>query len=114
MNKINTIEYVFNNSFKEIKMYKLEVLNLKETLINILFNKRDIKQNILTENKMNEKIYKILNMIDFWENEYINNNVLDGFEAKISIIYDDNTSRVIICKNNAPNNFSDFKNLLGV
>lgn len=47
-----------------------------------------------------------------WENEYINNSIIDGTEYKIKIINDYKEEKIITIKNAYPHNFEKFSKLI--
>ena len=43
-----------------------------------------------------------------WNNEYVNNSILDGEECRVKLVQDDK-ERIIKCKNAFPLNYGEFK-----
>lgn len=63
--------------------------------------------------EFNEEIFnKLLNIMSLWKNEYLNNEIIDGFSFIIDIYTEKEEERIII-KNEFPSNFHEFLNIIG-
>lgn len=113
MNKVKSINYLFKDNFRKSVMYQLDVINCKETNINILGSKKNIKEATIEDNLALKKMNLFMTLINSWNEKYINNKVLDGFELKILVEYENNKTKSVYSKNKFPPNFSEFKSLLG-
>ncbi len=77
----------------------------------------DPKGNTLTKNDVikqinPETINDIIKMISAWKQEYKSDKIIDGEEFYIEVITDRNTT-TLHGKGSYPNNYADFKSLLG-
>jgi len=113
MENVKSINYLFKDNFGTSKMYQLEVKTCKETKMKVLGSDKKLREDILSRQIVSEKVNLMLNFINSCTEKYVNNKILDGFEFKILVEYNDSTSNLVYGKNKFPTNFSKFKDILG-
>ena len=88
-----------------LKEININILGLNNLNINIDNNNKEIKFNY-------EIISKLINMIVLWKYDYGRDNEFDSEEFIIELITD-NENIIYKGKGNYPENYDDFKSLLG-
>lgn len=92
---------------------EIYIENLKNTLsINIDLDNNIIFVNGIKKSITNEKIESLFRIIREWENNYNNNNTIDGENFSIKIITNNNVN-VITGNGDYPKNYIEFKNWIG-
>lgn len=114
MNKVKFINYLFKENFGKSKMYQLDVFNFREIKIKTLGSSKKITEDILTEDVLTVKLNRMINIINSWKDTYVDNRVLDGFEFKILVEYENKElNSAVYGKNKFPLNFSDLSEMIG-
>ena len=92
---------------------EIYIENLKNTLsVNIDLDNNIIFVNGIKKSITNEKIESLFRIIREWENNYNNNNTIDGENFSIKIITTNNVN-VITGNGDYPKNYIEFKNWIG-
>ena len=92
---------------------EIYIENLKNTLsVNIDLDNNIIFVNGIKKSITNEKIESLLRIIREWENNYNNNNTIDGENFSIKINTNNNVN-LITGNGDYPNNYIEFKNWIG-
>ena len=95
------------NIIYEIDGQVLSFINIGEK---IQIKYKDISS-IISEEKFFKYLEKFFCIIDNWDKEYINTNVIDGNNWKLSIIYSNSDEKEYRGKSSFPNNFEAFERL---
>ena len=66
---------------------------------------------VISEERFFKYLEKFFGIIDNWDKEYINTNVIDGNNWKLSIIYSNGNKKEYRGKSSYPNNFEAFERL---
>ncbi len=66
---------------------------------------------VISEEKLFKYLEELLCIIVNWDDEYINTNVIDGSNWKLSIIYFNDNKKEYRGKSSFPNNFVAFESL---
>lgn len=103
MEKIKKFKLILERHLGETTIYELDADLKKEKFTEILGKKIKEEEKDLESVNFLEKIYEIEKNASKLENEYINNNMIDGVKIKIYITYINNKIKNIICKNKIPN-----------
>lgn len=99
---------------KDIKIIIYEING--QTLLSIdIGEKIQIKykdiSSVISEEKFFKYLEKFFGIIDNWDKEYINTNVIDVNNWKLSIIYSNGNKKEYRGKSSYPNNFEAFERL---
>lgn len=89
-----------------IKIEIKEENNVIEFVDNMYFNSMQKPKTIVVSNELvTEFLDKLLRTIDGWENEYIEENIIDGIEWQLKIVFVDGIEKRYQGKNAFPYNF---------
>lgn len=100
---ISKIYFLKKDAFGEKYLYELDTKENKETCVD--GKSSEIK--ILDSDKVHEKCGKLYDILKKYDENYINNNILDGVEFTFAIEFDDESVDKVYLKNKFPENFSD-------
>lgn len=112
MDKIKSVK-VTMSSLHKIIIYELEVNSRKETTVKSINKRVEKNEKILNAVEFAEKIYefKKLNKLN---DIYINNAIIDGTTIEIEIIYQNEETKKIICKNKFPEEIVYIRELINL
>lgn len=108
---LKEIYFQEKSSFKSQLMYSLSLDTLEEKLV-IITEKNISSVEKLELSKVEEKLYKIQNIIQDFKDSYISKHALDGTTYKIVAIMKDGSIRKIIGKNKFPKGYNNFVKLV--
>ena len=113
MNKIVEFYYHEKDSFGNEYMYSLDFKNRSEKKIEIkLGETKKSSDNILSEYEVTSIFKKVHDIIQNYEESYINNKIFDGKEYKIYAKYENDNVKKVRGKNKFPEGFSNLVDIV--
>lgn len=114
MNKIKHIYYRSYDPFYNKQWYHLDIDKKRETYMKEKGKQKMRKEKYLDGKELFYQVMMLEDILEKWKDYYVDPTILDGVEYKIGIKYEDHTCRVIEGKNQFPENFALFEQLIGV
>ena len=108
---INKVEYTQSNCFSMQTKYKIIVGETPFIKVSISYGNDNVTERcFLRDRQKFLKRFSIIN-VDKWKEEYLNKNVLDGIQWKLSVTYGDGSKKQVYGSNSFPKGYNRLKKL---
>ena len=105
---VSQVEYFFNNCFRPKTLYK--VIIGQTPFVKVAISNGDTEQCFLRDRRKFLKRFSLIN-VEKWKEDYLNKNVLDGYQWGLKVTYNDGTQKISGGSNAYPKEFGRLKKL---